>query len=184
MADNGNGNQPKFPAEEIARLARLSYLDYEFERAKAAERLGCRKQVLDRAVLAERTKIETAEQPVTRAKSNGPRPISQAVAPNEDAISEAFSMFNTSELRYDHTSGFWHIWDGALWRRDERMEAYERMRAYLRTVSHPDQGTKRLIDATERLARSDERMATTPLGQGASRRRRRPLTETSGNLNC
>ena len=158
--DNDNGNN-NVRHDEITRLARLSYLDYERERAKAAERLGCRKQVLDRAVLAERARIEAAEKAAAKSKSNGPRPVGQSIPPNEDAISEVFAMFNTSELRYDHTSGFWYIWDGALWRRDERMQAYERVRAYLRTVSHPDQGKKRLVDAAERLARSDERMATT-----------------------
>ena len=161
--DNGNGNERKFPTEEIARLARLSYLDYELQRAKVAERLGCRKLVLDRAVLAERAKIEAAEKPVTQAKpkGNGPWPAGQAIAPTEHAISEAFVGFNTSELRYNHTSGDWHIWDGALWRRDERMEAYARVREFATTVNHPDQGKKKLVDALERFARVDQRMATT-----------------------
>ena len=52
--------KPSSDGAELARLAKLSQFEYERERKEAAERLGMRASVLDRAIEQSRKKLATA----------------------------------------------------------------------------------------------------------------------------
>lgn len=73
-AEPGERGISSADADEIARLASLSPIDYEFERFGAAERIGCRLGVLDRAVADFRKSKEASERPMA-APDPWPEPV-------------------------------------------------------------------------------------------------------------
>jgi len=147
---------------EIRRLARLSLIDYDSERNSAHERLGLRITTLDKAVMAERARIEkdkAAKDAIAAAESEA-HAVSE-YGPTEDAIAGQFVETVTEVMRYEQTSESWYLWNGALWRKDLTSKAYDIVRVHLREVRHRDTGKKTFIDAIERLSRKDQRIAVT-----------------------
>jgi len=147
---------------EVKRLARLSLADYDGERNAAHERLGVRVSTLDRLVMAERAKMEkeAKEKQEKTAKEDEARSVGE-YGPTEDAVAAGFVDLFVDRFRFDHSADCWFLWDGALWRKDATGAAYEIAREYLRDIRHRDTGKKKFIDAIERFARTDQRVAVT-----------------------
>ncbi len=79
----------------------------------------------------------------------------------EDALALSFC---TSEpmLRYVALWNRWMLWTGAVWREDDTLAVYDRIRAHVRAVGAPkDFHRAGVIAAVERMAKSDRRYAAT-----------------------
>ncbi|MPW04853.1 hypothetical protein GCT19_04175 [Paraburkholderia sp. CNPSo 3155] len=91
--------------------------------------------------------------------------IAATVDLNEDAIAVVFASAQQGKLLFETLRGKWFRWEGTHWKRDDGARVTREM--IRRTVRGMCRGeprwlTARVIDAVEKLARTDER--TCPLG--------------------
>ncbi|SAL84815.1 hypothetical protein AWB68_07452 [Caballeronia choica] len=91
--------------------------------------------------------------------------IAATVDLNEDAIAVVFASLYQGKLLFESKRGKWLCWDGTHWQRDEGARVTREM--IRRTVRQMCRGvprwlTARVVDAIEKLARTDER--TCPRG--------------------
>ncbi|WP_434664759.1 phage/plasmid primase, P4 family [Paraburkholderia sp. A3BS-1L] len=91
--------------------------------------------------------------------------IAATVDLNEDAIAVVFASAHQGKLLYDAQRGKWYRWEGTHWRQDDGARVTREM--IRRTVRKMCRGeprwlTARMIDAVEKLSRTDER--TCPRG--------------------
>ncbi len=147
-------------ALSIARLAALAPLEYDRVRVAESERLGCRVVTLDDAVRGARGVPERLA-----SDSGDARPPEFT----DEALALRFTAAHENRLRYVAAWGRWMIWDGAAWRTDETMQAFDFARAVCRYASSEcnDHNTAsiiasaRTVAAVERLAKSDRCHAAT-----------------------
>ncbi len=146
---------------DVTELTRLSCLDpiaYDREREPAARKLGIRQSTLD------------AE--VQRLRAIGERDAHPEASPPEFAdenLALRFSAEHAERLRHVATWGRWLIWDGATWRFDDTLRAFDLARAICRQASaecndptvSPSIASAKTVAAIERLAKADRRHATT-----------------------
>jgi|GEM_PF-3988354 len=158
--NGGDGDDNVIRSLEITRLARLSLIDYDGERLTAHERLGLRMAILDKLVMNERARLEKAERDATAtlAAKRLPREVGE-FPPTERSLAKAFLDDQCERLRYNHTQQQWFIHSG-IWQRDKSAVVYAEVIEFLDDKRHFDYGKKRLVDAVERLARVDRRVAT------------------------
>ena len=99
-----------------------------------------------------------------------PSPAAMELEPTEDAVAQAFALRYRQTLRYDHTSGLWHEWDGASWRPERTRLAFEWARKLCREVADAKDynfGIRSTLakavtaGAVERFAQSDRAFAVT-----------------------
>lgn len=91
--------------------------------------------------------------------------VAATVELNEDALAVVFASAYQGKLLYETLRGKWFRWEGTHWKRDEGARVTREMiRRTVRKVcgSEPRWLTARVVDAVEKLARSDER--TCPRG--------------------
>jgi len=88
---------------------------------------------------------------------------------SDEALALRFTEQHKAALRYVAAWGRWLIWDGAVWRFDETMQAFDLARAICRQAAGEcDKSTlamtlasAKTVAAVERLARADRRHAAT-----------------------
>jgi len=86
---------------------------------------------------------------------------------SDDALALAFTYRHASELKYVATWGHWLQWDGARWRFEETLAAYDLARIIAREAAQACNNSKarkdiasaKTVAAIERLARADRRHA-------------------------
>ncbi len=115
--------------------------------------------------------VEIFQAPPRKRKSlrNLPSEKDLSLSLNEDRIALRFADLNTEHLRYDHDIGTWYIWTGTHWCRDHQMRTFDRVRTLCRDFSARSQldaekkqlGKQATAAAVERMARADQRLATT-----------------------
>jgi putative DNA primase/helicase len=94
-----------------------------------------------------------------------PRPVDLA----DDALARTFAEHYQNQLRYVEPWGRWHVWDGAVWRPDTSLQAFDLARAVCRDAASRCTAQKvaaavlsaKTIAATERLAKTDRRLVAT-----------------------
>ena len=87
----------------------------------------------------------------------------------EGSVSDAFTAAHRDQLRFDHTSGRWFLWDGTRWRREETKLAYQWAHARAKQLAADTENNKAILAAgkasfaagVERLAQSDRTFAIT-----------------------
>lgn len=142
---------------DIARLATLSVLAYDRAREFEAKRLGLRLGILDAEVASQRRSV---------AISN---PGVAAPDFSDESLALAFTEQHADRLRYVGAWGRWFIFDRAVWREDQTMQAFDLARAVCReAAARANDPTERqrlasasTVAAVERLAKSDRRHAGT-----------------------
>ena len=160
MADDDGLDDNIIRSLEISRLARLSLMDYDGEREAAHQRLGLRITTLDKAVMAERARMENAAKDAGLKEVTKRKPRDVGDFPlTERSLAKAFVDEHGERLRYNHTQQVWFIHDG-LWQRDENATVYARVINFLDDKRHTDAGKKKLVSAVEWFARIDPRIAT------------------------
>ena len=88
---------------------------------------------------------------------------------SDEALALRFAEVHAADLRYVATWSHWLSWDGARWKFDDTLDAYNRARKICRTASSECTEMKikmvlasaKTIAAVERLARSDRRLVAT-----------------------
>lgn len=98
-----------------------------------------------------------------------PRPTG-APGFSEDALAREFTRRNGEDWRYVAAWGQWRRWDGARWREENTLQAFDLARAVCREKSAlcmtPGQAAKvassGTVSAVERLAKADRRHAVAP----------------------
>ena len=87
---------------------------------------------------------------------------------NEVGIADALVRESGSRIRFNHSSGYWLVWDGNRWRRDETGKIIELIKIIIRRASEETRGSERrtarkaaFVGGVDRLARSDQRVAIT-----------------------
>ena len=81
---------------------------------------------------------------------------------SEGAVADAFVEANQHRLQYDHTSGWWYLWDETRWRREEKRLAYRWAHEQARNLADVTENARSIIAAgraafaagVERLAQS------------------------------
>jgi putative DNA primase/helicase len=87
----------------------------------------------------------------------------------DEALALAFAARHANDLRYVAAWGKWLSWDGACWRFDDTLQAFDRAREVCREASAACNKGKvasaiasaKTVSAVERLAKADRRMAAT-----------------------
>jgi P4 family phage/plasmid primase-like protien len=95
--------------------------------------------------------------------------ISAPVQLTEDALAEAFTDQHSEDWRYVAAWGQWLTWTGAVWRKEETLQAYDLSRQICRSAARKAASAKlkaklssaSTIAAVERIARADRRHAET-----------------------
>ena len=96
---------------------------------------------------------------------DGPIPVQFT----EDALADSFATRHADVWRYVAPWGQWLTWTGALWRREDTLQAFDLARRICREAARRSASAKirtklssaATVSAVERLARSDRRHATT-----------------------
>jgi putative DNA primase/helicase len=143
----------------VARLATLTRGDYDRVRHDEAANLGWRVETLD----AEVQKARVAARVVDDADVDRPPEFT------DEALALRFTALHKDRLRYVVTWGRWLIWDGAVWRFDDTMRAFDLARAICRQAAGECNKPKvasmiasaKTVAAVERLAKADRRHAAT-----------------------
>jgi putative DNA primase/helicase len=143
----------------FARLATLSPPEYDRVRKAEAERLGIRVDTLDALVANARRAAEFG------ADADPDRPP----AFTDEALALHFSEQHKDRLRYVAAWGRWLIWDGAVWRFDDTMQAFDFARTICRQAAAECNeprvaaavASAKTVAAVERLAKADRRHAAT-----------------------
>ncbi len=97
-----------------------------------------------------------------------PNPISEPYDATEEAIATYFAQSNPN-LRWCQAWGQWFWWDGTVWRQDETLSVFDKVRQYCRNQSpfadsdaeSKSYGKASFIAAVEKLCKSDRRYAIT-----------------------
>lgn len=98
-------------------------------------------------------------------KGDGPIPVQFT----EDALADNFATRHGEVWRYVASWGQWLTWSGALWRREDTLQAFDLARRICREAARRSASAKirtklstaATVSAVERLARSDRRHAST-----------------------
>ena len=98
-------------------------------------------------------------------QGDGPIPVQFT----EDALADGFAVRHADVWRYVAPWGQWLTWTGALWRREDTLQAFDLARRICREAARRSASAKirtklssaATISAVERLARSDRRHAST-----------------------
>jgi len=93
--------------------------------------------------------------------------LPEAVFLSDDDVADRFVMRSRNELRFVPARGAWMVWTGRLWKQDETRVAVDRVRMICRvtagSVNDERMARKlcaeRTINAVEKLARTDPRIA-------------------------
>lgn len=88
---------------------------------------------------------------------------------SDDALARYFADQQQNRLRYVEPWGRWYIWDDTVWKADDSLEAFDIVRAICRerALKAPSERiaaavlSAKTIAATERLAKTDRRIAAT-----------------------
>lgn len=89
---------------------------------------------------------------------------------SDDALALRFTDRHGDDLRFVAAWGKWFRWDGACWRQDDTLHAFDLARQVCRQASAECNGTDsakaaiasaKTVAAVERLARADRRIAAT-----------------------
>lgn len=96
---------------------------------------------------------------------DGPIPVQFT----EDALADSFATRHADVWRYVAPWGQWLTWTGALWRREDTLQAFDLARRICREAARRSASAKirtklssaATVSAVERLARTDRRHATT-----------------------
>jgi putative DNA primase/helicase len=140
LKSSGSGD-PAVDAE-IARLEKLSIVEFERERETVAKKLGVRVGTLEKLVAQKRT-------PLPEAGEAGEGGL-------EDTVALEFSAKYADNLRYVHLWGKWLWWDNVRWVPEETLFAFHLARELCR--NHGDAQHK-TVAAVVGLARTDRRQA-------------------------
>lgn len=97
-----------------------------------------------------------------------PKQISEIYDVTEEAIATYFAQSNPN-LRWCQAWSQWFCWDGTVWRRDETLSVFDKVRQYCRNQSvfadsnaeSRSYGRASFIAAVEKLCKSDRRYAAT-----------------------
>ena len=149
----------------ITRLAGLSPLDYDRCRTAEAAEMGCRTSTLDDLVQAARNAGRDGTSGT--AATAGGAPIPPAFT--EESLALRFAAIHAGRLRYVAAWGRWMQWDGAVWRADGTLQAFDLARAICREASAECNdpsvaaclAAARTVAAVLRLAKADRRHAAT-----------------------
>ncbi|MEX3852650.1 phage/plasmid primase, P4 family [Paraburkholderia sp. BR10923] len=166
-ADTASGGKPNAPdgacpqnMSRGARLQALSALEAEAARldAAAAHFLGN-----DRAPRAiRRAKDARIAAPFDSMPPHLAGEIAASVDLNEDALAVVFASAYENRLLYDVRHGAWYSWEDTHWRQDEGARVTRQMiRRQLRKLCRdapPRWLSVRVVDAIEKLARTDPRL--------------------------
>jgi hypothetical protein len=82
----------------------------------------------------------------------------------EDLIALRFAERHGDQLRFDHHSGSWHVWDGDRWRREETRLAFDWTRTLIRELNvdgKPALARTTAAAGVERFAQADRAFAVT-----------------------
>jgi putative DNA primase/helicase len=101
------------------------------------------------------------------AQSESPGTLPDAAFLSEDDLANRFASRFRRDLRYAPARGSWMVWNGKVWKADETKESTNRVRMICRIAAAEinDEkmarklGTERTINAVEKLARTDPRLA-------------------------
>jgi putative DNA primase/helicase len=89
---------------------------------------------------------------------------------SDEALAQRFAERHGDELRYIAAWSRWYAWTGAQWVLDTTLDAFDRARAICRAAAadpdakgrtKTDLTSAKTVAATERLAKSDRRIAAT-----------------------
>ena len=89
---------------------------------------------------------------------------------SDDALAQEFARRHEDELRYTAPWHKWMIWDGARWKIDETIAAFDLARGVCRVAAdQAETEPKRValcsaktVAAVEKMAKADRRIAATP----------------------
>jgi putative DNA primase/helicase len=96
--------------------------------------------------------------------------IDRAPTLSDEDLALRFAELHAEDLRYVPELGRWYLWDGQCWRRDRKLIGFNNARQICRAAANesndPDYrrravASAKTVAAVEKLARSDERIATT-----------------------
>jgi putative DNA primase/helicase len=124
---------------EIARLAKLSDVEYDREREAAAEKLGIR--------------VGTLNKLVAKKRAPGPLPSDGGL---EDNVALAFSAKYANNVRYVAAWNKWYHWDGVRWAEEKTLHAFHLARELCRVA---EDASHKTVAAVVGLARTDRRQA-------------------------
>jgi putative DNA primase/helicase len=156
---NDPTHSPAADALAFARLAALSPADYDRVRVIEAAELRIRTETLDDAV-------RTARRAAHIATDDDP---DRPPAFTDEALALRFTDQHKARLRFVATWGKWLVWDGAVWRPDDTMQAFDLSRAVCRKAAAECNdhriaaaiASAKTVAAVERLAKADRRHAAT-----------------------
>jgi len=104
------------------------------------------------------------------AEIASPEAVERPPALSDDALALRFCDLHETDLRFVAAWGKWFRWDGACWRQDDTLFAYDRARHVCREAAAECNGSPnakaaiasaKTVAAVERLARADRRIAAT-----------------------
>lgn len=146
----------------LTPLAMLTPFEYDRVRESKAEQLKVRVSTLDAEVRKARS--QTTLPPDYDADGDFQPP-----ANTDEALALQFSEQYRDDLRYVAAWGRWSEWTGQVWKADQTMQTFNRVRLICREVSAKCNdheaaaaiASARTVAAVERLARYDRRHAAT-----------------------
>ena len=88
---------------------------------------------------------------------------------SEDSIALEFVSRHLGLVRFNWTTGKWHVWSMNRWRKDDTAVAFSWTRALVRAMASNEKsasdrrrlGSRKVADGVERFARTDDRIAVT-----------------------
>ena len=93
----------------------------------------------------------------------GALPAPGTVPLNEDDVAENFATVYRDMLRFDHTVGRWHVWNGMKWVQNKTEIGFDFARKFCRKnrAGKRQMATKKAAEAVEHMSRRDQRLAVT-----------------------
>ena len=84
----------------------------------------------------------------------------------EELLAGRFIDQRQHDLRFDYTSGYWMMWDGTSWVRDETRQTLDDLRRFIKAEvanSKPSRqlGSSSFVSGVEKLAKADKRISVT-----------------------
>lgn len=120
------------------------------------------------------TKTEEYRQPLQRSTAEISRIVEKARNTgivSEDSVALAFAELYGDDVRYDHQAKLWYVWNGCIWRPDQKRLVYATMRELTRTLAsgledsaQKNLGRSAFARGVEHHARSDQAIAVTSEG--------------------
>lgn len=150
-------NSAASDAITVARLAALTFGDYDRVRHDEAAKLGWRLDTLDDAV----NKARRAAKDCSGEVADRPPKFT------DEALALGFTELHKDRLRYVASWGRWLIWDGKVWLFDDTLQAFDLSRAVCRKASGECNeervadaiASAKTVAAVERLAKADRHHA-------------------------